>query len=185
MNTFRQAIMDSIYEQQIKLGYAKETLRLYFPESSLGYLLGLEDAERINKEVIESELTKTLLTMEPDFGEMHFQVKKGRYAIILPPKAGEYVKDNGPKNEFLEALIQLFQSHTVDFEQVKALFAKYDKDYVCSPEDGIEFDYLLHFVNYKEDTYYYCVKFDVGHGSYHRFNAHDIKDIVDAFDTHS
>ena len=42
---FIQNIIDQIKEAQIKLGYAKETVRLYYPAESLCRWMGLEAME--------------------------------------------------------------------------------------------------------------------------------------------
>lgn len=176
MNTLEQTLIDIIQEQQIKLGYVKETVRLYFPEASLKSILGLE--ETVNTKEMESHLQTTIDQMGEHFGEVHFKSKAGRYALVIPPMGCAYVHDYVQPNPFLTELIGLFRKHHVTLEQVKALFAKYDADFICEAEDGIEFDYLLYFKNKRIDSYYYCLKFDVGHGSYHRFSENDISGIL-------
>lgn len=176
MGKFEQILIDIIQEQQIKLGYMKETLRLYFPISSLGYLLELDITDE--KAVVDQKLTNELSRIKPYFGDIRFTSKDNRYAIIIPPEGSAYVYENVGKNIFLEELIQLFNSHQVNIEKVRSLFNKFDPNYICEKSEDIEFDYLLSFTNNDKDNYYYCIKFDEGHGSYHRFNEHDIKDVL-------
>lgn len=176
MEKLEHTLIDIIQEQQIKLGYVKESIRLYFPESSIQYLLN--QSQHVIGDDLDKKLKEALINLSPHLGNIKFNSKEGRYALIIPVEASTFVYNHIAENLFLEELIQLFSSHQVSLEQVKKLFEKYDPDYVCKKEDGIEFDYLFYFVNYEEDKYYYCVKFDEGHCSYHRFNAHDIEDIL-------
>lgn len=174
---FEQTLIDIIQEQQIKLGYMKETLRFYFPIESIRYLLDLEDID--DNDIIDRCLNDELARIKTNFGQISFASKANRYEITIPPEGSTFVYETIGKNPFLEELIELFNSHLVDMKKVKDLFNKYDTNYICQKEDGIDFDFLLYFSQNKKDNYFYCVKFDEGHGSYHRFNEHDIKGIIE------
>jgi hypothetical protein len=194
MNRLEQTLIDMIQEQQVKLGYVKETIRLYFPESSIQYLIDGDESlgnksvtdkklqdKSLSGEALSKELGKALSTINPSLGAIRFVLKGDRFALIIPPQGSAYVHEEVAQNAFLTALIQLFGSQQVDLEKVKELFAAFDADYVCQEADGIEFDYLFYFNKAEENKYYYCVKFHGAHASYHRFNEHDIKDIDESF----
>ena len=103
-----------------------------------------------------------------------------RLGIILPPEAGEYVHENVTRPDFLVELIHLFEkNHHCTIEEIKAVFEKYSSDFVCEkmPEDG-EFDYVLYFPDQMVDSYYYCIRMEMGHTIYHRFLEEDYRRLL-------
>lgn len=165
-------IVDQIKEAQIKLGYAKETVRLYYPAESLCSWLGL-------KEMQDRELA-AFLAGEPAFsnsalGKLQFAAHKGRIEVRIPPEGAQYVRQQVPEPEFLKELIGFFGAHPhCSLEDVRKIFAKYSEDYVCEKmPEGADFDYVLYFPDGSVDAYYYCVKEEMGHTIYHRFIKED------------
>lgn len=174
MNAHRleQVITDLIQEQQIKLGYEKETIRLYFPLESLRRIIGVsveDDFEKALKEQLHS--------MEPRFGKIRYSLKEKRYAFSIPPQGSEYVHRMEKKNDFLIEMIELFKQQDVSLQQVSALFFRYDPNFQCKKSDEKEFDYILYFSVPSIDENFYCIKFDEGHSSYHRFSPYDFKEL--------
>ena len=175
--SFEIMLMDMIKEQQMKLGYAKETIRLYMPETSLRAVIapGQDVSEELLGkaiEVFEKQVADTL-------GNVKFRKLDSRYCIMVSPQGSEYVHREIPDQPFLADMIGLFSRHDISIQDVKDIFEKHSTDYACVKQDGTEFDYLLYFTGrIPLDGYFYCVKFDHGHASYHRFNHHDIKSIV-------
>lgn len=170
-------LYEMIKEQQIKLGYVYETVRLYFPRTSLCNLLDfsptdsddeLKKAIHLFKEEVREELGEVIITHKED-----------RFCISVSAKGSCYIHEHVSENLFLVDLITLFREHNITIDDVKQVFDKTKKEYVCEEQNGDEFDYLIHFINNKEDPYYYCVKFDDGHASYHRFHEFDIKSILE------
>lgn len=167
-----QNIIDQIKEAQIKLGYAKETLRLYYPVSSLNALLGTECAdaeemaEMLNEDFAEGDVV---------LGQVRFAVSSGRIEVSVPPEGAEYVHENVKDTEFLIDLIGLFRDHhSCSIDQVCDVFRRYSSDFECKemPEDT-DFDYVVHFMEPGIDEYYYCIKMEMGHTIYHRFTKAD------------
>ncbi len=167
-------IMEMIQEQQMKLGYEKETVRLYFPEISLKRILHLNSEEEL-----KTYLQEFCEEGREKFGEIIISERGGRYCISIPPEGSKYIHENMPNNPFLRDLIDLFRKHNISIEDVKDVFKTYSRNYSCEKQDGIEFDYLLYFQDKQPDPYYYCVKFDEGHASYHRFSEEDLKEIME------
>lgn len=171
---FIKNITDQIVESQIKLGYAKETVRLYYPVDSLNALL---DSNAADENEMLQILEKLFVNETCELGNLIFDSHKGRIEICVPPKGVEYIYENVEKTGFLVDMIQLFQyNHRLEIEDIKRLFEKYDSKYICEkmPEDS-DFDYALHFEDSRTDDYFYCIKMEMGHTIYHRFTREDYR----------
>lgn len=179
MNTQRliQNLIDQIKEAQLKLGYAEESMYFYFPPDSLNDILqtDMKDEESLLKELRQAPtLSGSVL------GELGFELNHGRIQVRIPSQGARYVKENVPDPAFLWDLIQLFsQGHDLTIERIKNFFQKFSNNYVCEAMSGdSEFDYVLHFVDESIDSYYYCVKMEMGHTIYHRFTREDYRRLV-------
>ena len=169
-------IIDQIKEAQIKLGFAKETVRLYYPVATLNAMLGT-DAFNAGEmlEILESDVFKAT-----DLGNLKFSSHKQRIEVSVPPEGAEYVHKNIPEPAFLIDMIELFRTnHHCTMEDVENLFASHSKDYVCErmPE-GSDFDVVFYFNDTEIDAYYYCVKEEMGHTIYHRFTKEDMVELL-------
>lgn len=167
-------IIDQIKEAQIKLGYARETVRLYYPAVSLNALVdaGTEDTKELLHILQDSaDLTDTVL------GNLSFTEHEGRIEVRIPPEGAEYVHREVPEPEFLVKIIELFGTHHhCSIEDVRAVFAGFSPDYVCEKmPEGTDFDYVLYFPEGDIDPYYYCVKEEMEHTIYHRFTKEDFQ----------
>lgn len=171
----KKLIYDMMKEQQMKLGFEQETVRLYIPIQSLKHILGLE--QDISKEEQKMQIGKFRTELEKTLGKVKITGKDKRLCIAISPEGSQYVHENIEENPFLADMIILFQKHHVSISEVKKVFEKYSQEYICLEQAGVEFDYLLYFKDKKIDEYYYCVKFDKGHASYHRFLEQDIQEM--------
>lgn len=172
----KKLILDMVKEQQMKLGYEKETVRLYFPVDSLNNIIGLQNSA--TKEKRKEILQKFRMDLEETLGMVKITSIGEQFCIAISPEGCEYIHKKVVENNFLKEMIALFTQHNITIEDVEKLFKKYSNQYICKAQNGIEFDYLLYFEDKKIDEYYYCVKFDKEHASYHRFNEYDIKEIL-------
>lgn len=150
-------LMDQIKELQIKLGYARETVRLYYPVESLNALFGIHASDA--QEMVH------ILRNHPDFSDSHlgtldFCVYAGRIQVSIPAQGVEYVHEKMETPAFLSDIVLLFQTnHHCTLNDVKAVFEKYSKDYVCEKmPEGTDFDYCMHFKDAQIDAWYYCIK---------------------------
>lgn len=174
MNTQKliQNIIDQIKEAQIKLGYVKETVRLYYPLSSMNALLGTDFSNA--RDLVKILNAKLLRECEIPGGVwVGFQGE--RIEVSVSPKGVEYIYKKVKASEFLVDIIELFQSHhSCTIEEVCQVFGKYSKEYVCEkmPREA-DFDYVLYFRDGLIDEYYYCIKMEMGHTIYHRFTKSD------------
>lgn len=166
-------LTEQIKEAQLKLGYAKEIIRLYFPVQSLCGLLQMES--RSGKELVallreEKEFEDTVL------GKLHFTLcRDDRIEVCIPAAGADYVYERVPNPPFLERLIELFKgNHHLEIEKICEYFATFNNCYKCEkmkPES--DFDYVLYFPDHSPDSWYYCIKMEMGHTIYHRFTEND------------
>lgn len=173
-NQLIENMIDQIKEAQIKLGYARESVRLYYPVESLNRLMGTTARD--------GEEMKTFLESDPAFwdtvlGKLHLSVHEGRIEIRIPPSGAEYVHKEIPDPKFLMEIVELFGTHHhLTIEEICGVFARFSESYVCEKmPEGADFDYVLYFPDGRVDGYYYCIKEEMDHTIYHRFTEADFK----------
>ena len=176
-NGLIQNVIDQIKEAQLKLGYAEETIYLYFPLESLNSILQTDYKE---EESLLEALRQAPAFSGSKLGELKFRLHRKRIEIRIPPQGARYVRDCVQDPPFLEELIHIFShSHDLTIEEVKACFEKFDDSYVCEEmPPGSEFDYVLYFEDADIDAYRYCVKMEMGHIVYHRFTPADYERLL-------
>jgi hypothetical protein len=185
-------IIDQIKEAQLKLGYAKEIIRLYFPVTSLMRLLEIDEGEcaqmsKASKVVREDdycwlidELSSDTRLCDGVLGHLEFSISDKRVEIMVPWEGVTYVHQHVPEPEFLKKIIELFsQNHHLKIEEICSCFQATGKQYVCKEmEPGTDFDYVLYFPDKVPDAWYYCVKMEMGHTIYHRFSEGDYLELI-------
>ena len=162
---------DQVKEAQLKLGYAPETVRLYYPVSSLNDILetNAQNAQEM-LDLLGKEWDK-----KTNLGELKFSSHAERIEISIPPEGAKWVHEQVETPAFLKELIELFQTkHACTLEEICEIFKKYDPQYICEKmPEGSDFDYAIHFHNAEHDEYYYCIHMEMGHTIYHRFTKAD------------
>ena len=110
-------LRDLILEEQIKLGYRKELLRLYYPLSSLNHLLGVNctEAEMLERMKEFSEAT------QEHFGGITASSQKERFCIQIPPEGVEYVHEHQEEDDFLVKFIETIARHGCTLKDVETL----------------------------------------------------------------
>ena len=103
-----KSIMDVIKEEQAKLGYRKEKIRLYYPLSSLNHFFQVEGDVTGMLEKLNwfSEYTKQRL------GQVEVTNEGERFCFHIPEEGVEYVHEQMKENEFIKELIGLGGSTT-------------------------------------------------------------------------
>lgn len=167
-SALERSIIDLIQEFEIKLGYSKQTLRLFFPEKSLCNLLGCDMA------ALDGALGEfpghTIL------GDVKFlREDDGRRCAVIPDNGVARVHESFGGSGFLSEFIAATLDCTRGIDDILAVFRRYG-DVVCESMDNGEFDYLVYFKNGLPDSYRYCIKLGHGHASYHRFTKEDYAD---------
>ena len=169
--TLENNIMDSLIEQQAKLGYMKTTVRLYYPLDSLNNILRTNE----NADQMLAELESFSKTLKDKIGEIRISKNGDRFCIILPGEASEYVHNNANENAFIYKLVKLISQHGTTMDDMVALFKKTDPDCEVKYMDDQEFDMMIRF-NSELDRYCYCFKDEGCHITYHRFLEEDYSD---------
>ena len=125
---FIENITEQIKEAQLKLGYTKETIRLYFPARSLCDLICTEPMEGKDLvDLLEKEFQDTVL------GRLTFILYKGdRIEVCISAAGAEYVHEQVADPPFLAGIIELFRNnHCLTIEEISTYFAKFSENYVC------------------------------------------------------
>lgn len=166
-------LVDLIKEEQAKLGYRRETIRLYYPLLSLRHFYDCtDDADEMQRRL--SDFSKAVAAT---LGEVVISHKGERFCFVIPEEGTEYVHTHMQENEFICRLVELIGSHGTTMEQIKALFETQEAPCVSIDMDSDEFDVMIRF-NGGEDPYYYCFKDEGCHIIYHRFLPEDYAEIV-------
>lgn len=165
-----KVICDTIKEEQIKLGYERETIRLYYPMSSLVNIL--EEDIRDTGELDEA-LKGFVIAIGGKLGELKISHTGERYCIIVPPEGAAYVHEAYGDNPFLAAFIKEISQHGCKLDTLLEVFHSYSNKVVCENSPSEEFDYVIYFKDDSMDDYRYCIKFEGSHTTYHRFLQKD------------
>lgn len=179
-----KSLIDIVKEQQAKLGYRKEIVRLYYPLSTLSHFFESAGADnKIAATVISEQQMLEILApnnlpkqLTDSIGEIKVTAKNERFCIEIPPEGSEYVHENTADNEFISELIALVGTHGCTMEQITELFYKYSDDIEKKEMQNGEFDCYIRFLNNPDDTYYYCFHDEGCHIIYHRFLPQDYAD---------
>ena len=86
-DALKKSIVDAIEEGQLKLGYREETIRLYYPLSSLCTLM--------HQSMDAAQMTRALTTfseqVKGELGEIEVSRKGERFCLAVGPKGAAWV----------------------------------------------------------------------------------------------
>lgn len=164
-------IVGVISEQQIKLGYRSEVVRLYYPLDSLNRILRTEDSRM----QMLNHLEEFCGFAEERLGRIEVDGVGERFCLAVPPRGSDYIHACAEKNEFLHMFIETIRRHGCTIEDILAVFRNFSpRVHMESVQEG-EFDYLLYFEDGEPDDYRYCLTREGGHLTYHRFTEEDFE----------
>lgn len=183
-NNLQRSLVDVIKEEQAKLGYYREDIRLYYPLSSLNHFfgtnVGADEMQLILDGTGEQDHTPIATGMNEalsdKLGMVEVSHRGDRFCFHIPPEGVEYVHENTTENEFIRELVQLVAKHGCTIEEVYQLFTKHSGHVRREPMENGEFDVRIWFEDDAEDPYYYCFKQEGEHMIYHRFLPADYED---------
>jgi len=166
-------IVEILKEEQVKLGYASEKVRLYYPLQSLNRFLGTD----YSAGEMQAELEWFAKAAEDRLGRMEISHVKERFCLLLPPKASDFVHEHMEDTEFICDLVRAVSKHGATLQEVLDQFYKHsDQVHVEKMTNG-EFDYLVYFEDGKPDRFRYCLTDEGCHVMYHRFTEEDYGDL--------
>ena len=171
-------LVDIIEEQQIKLGYCREDVRLYYPLSSLNHFFETTD----DAQAMLDRLSSLPDDFRSKLGDVKVTQSNGRFCFLIPKEGSEYVHENIAPDGFLSELIAYVGGLDCTMQGIFDLFHRYSKNVVIEKAKDDEFDYVVHFDYGADgeqggDEYYYCFKDEGCHIIYHRFLPEDYKDL--------
>lgn len=161
-------IIDNIVESQVKIGYEKTQIGLYYPIDSVKRLLGTDCTDEELKQVLDEFGGMYAETL----GEITALVERDRIRFLIPAKGAEYVHTSVTDRGFIEDFINTIRG-SCTIEDILAVFGKYSDNVVCEELNNGEFEYLIYFADGKPDSYRYCIEFEMGRAVYHRFTPAD------------
>lgn len=169
----KQNILDVIKEEQIKLGYSRERIRLFYPLLSLNRFLN----KNLTQKSMQRALAEFAAKEKETLGDIEISNAGDRFCFSLPPKASQYVHENTPSSGFLYDLIAAIAKPNATLEDVLSQFKKYSACVHIEKAAHGEFDYLVYFKDERPDAYRYCLSVHENHIRYHRFTAADYDDL--------
>ena len=132
-----QSLIDIVKEEQAKLGYRKEDVRLYYPLSTLNHFFDTEDTV----EEMAERLTHLPEDMKARLGEIAVTHKKDRFCFHIPEQGSEYVHEHTAENEFIKELIELVREHGCTKKKILELFGQYSENTITEEMNNGEFDF--------------------------------------------
>lgn len=199
-SNLERSLIDVIKEEQAKLGYYREDIRLYYPLSSLNHFLGTDvNADKMQK-ILEGtgenvDETRNIVegkeagsataepivagmnaTLSDKLGMVEVSHRGDRFCFHILPEGVEYVHENTKENEFIRELVNLVAKHGCTINQIYGLFTARSDRVGREKMDNGEFDERIWFQDDADDPYYYCFKQEGGHMIYHRFLPEDYED---------
>ena len=175
MNTekLEKNIIEMLKEEQIKLGYCSESVRLYYPLESLNRLLDI-DLEAPGMQ----EALKAFAALERErLGDITVSHKGDRFCLVIPPEGSDYVHSLIGEDEFLVRFVEKMRNHPSSIREVLDVFQTYSGHVRFEKAEGQDFDYLLFFEDGDPDDFYYCITDEGDHLIYHRFTKGDFEDL--------
>lgn len=165
-------LIDIIKEEQAKLGFRKEEIRLYYPLISLNHFFVADD----DVDEMQTRLEQFPEEVKKKLGDICVTHKKDRFCLHIPEQGSVYVHEHMAENEFIKKLVELMMNHGIKKEDILAIFQKEAKDIRVGDMHNGEFDFWVRFPEENEDEYYYCFKDEGCHMIYHRFLPEDYAD---------
>lgn len=158
-------VIEVMEEQQAKLGFDGNAVYLFYPLYSAARLLGVYPEDAAILDALEGFCAR----VQDKLGKVEYELREGRITLKIPPEGGAYVAGQLDEGKFIVQLIKKVAGHHASAQDVISLFYAYsDQVHVQRMENG-EFDYLVYFTQGEPDAFYYCLKEEMGHVSYHRF----------------
>ena len=178
MNTekLEKNIIEMLKEEQIKLGYCSEPVRLYYPLESLNRLLD----SNLDPAGMQDALAVFAADERARLGELTVSHKGDRFCLVIPPEGSDYVHSLIGEDEFLVRFVEKMRNHPASIQEILGVFRMYSDHVRFEKAEGKDFDYLICFEDGDPDDFYYCITDEGEHLIYHRFTKGDFEDLYPA-----
>ncbi|MBT9791279.1 hypothetical protein DW020_09515 [Clostridium sp. AF37-5AT] len=167
-------LIDMVKEQQAKLGFRPEVIRLYYPVSTLNHFFGTDDTP----ERMEERLQELGVHTKDTLGAVQVTAKGDRFCIKIPEEGSVFVHEQMKGREFIQDLVELVGRHGCSLDEIRELFLKWSEHAVFEEIEDGDFDWAFHFADGIPDRYYYCFKDEGCHLIYHRFLPEDYEELL-------
>lgn len=167
-------IIGVVSEQQIKLGYRSEMVRLYYPLESLNRIMKTEDSfvKMLDRLEQFSEYAGSRL------GKVEIESDGERFCLSIPSQGSDYIHACTAESGFLPEFVNTIRKHGCTVEQALKVFRRYSDKVHFEQVKNSEFDYLIYFEDGSPDDYRYCLTMEEGHLTYHRFTKEDYEELI-------
>lgn len=169
MDALAQNVFDMLEEGQLKLGYRREAVRLYYPLSSLNALLGASH----DRAGMLDALAAFSRENAGFFGPIAVSARGDTFCLTVPPEGSEAVHARADAHGFLAEFLRVVSRHGATMDEALAVFRRHSDRVVVEPLDCADFDVLVYFADGKPDAYRYCIAREPEHLTYHRFTQAD------------
>lgn len=170
-----QNIWDTIKEWQIKIGYQRESMGLYYPASSIKHLLELP--ENTTLEGVLEALDVFLEENTDTLGKVKVTNQQDRICLQIPKEGTAYVHERVPASPFMVDFIKKITTPGCTLDEIKKVFYQYSTNIL--EKDGVHdgLGTVLYFEDETIDPYVYCLEFDEFGATYHRFGRTDFEQL--------
>ena len=123
MNTaaLERHIIDTVKEWQMKIGYRREEMKLYYPDVSLAGLLEL--AEGWTEASLKEALQEFSKETKGRLGGVQISNVKDRYCVAVPAAGCTYIHENEPDSAFLRSFLDVITGLEPSMQGVEQCFA--------------------------------------------------------------
>ncbi len=168
----KRNILDSLKECEIKLGYRKEAVSLYYPQNVLKELLLATDDNLLEK------MNRFCQSVVEELGEVCIvkTQEAGRYQIVIPEKGVAYVHENVEASAFLKAFVENIYKPGIRKEDMISLFRRFSDKVIVEQAD--EKEWAVYFELPEMDAYVYYIEEDEFGLQYHRFTRESYRELV-------
>ena len=165
------SLIGIVMETQIKLGYSKNDLRLYYPLASLNRMFDTD----FTPAEMEEALKDFGKFSENKLGNVSATAMGDNFCFLIPAEGTAYVHEKAEDNSFLKEFIQETQKPERTIDDLLRIFNKYSDKVYAHKIDNEEFDWLVYFEDGVPDDYRYCIKFEYGMTTCHSFTPKDLE----------
>ncbi|MFA6728802.1 MAG: DUF3877 family protein [Prevotella sp.] len=156
------AVISTIQETQIKLGFVKGAVSLYIPLDSLSS----DGTRNKSRETLDAFIKNS----KDKLGNIECSILDNRVRIIVSEEGCRYISTL-PVSLVLKIFVNSVLEH-IEIKELKTRLQRASTGCIWKDVEGEEFDAIAYFED-DTDPYVYCIKTEYGHLTYHRFSRED------------